>query len=132
MEKMIEKFYKSLAKGTIYGTKCKKCGEISFPPKAGCKKCGAHKMEWKKMSGNGTLHFYSSGNLPPMKFAKYHPYAYGCVELKEGPFFFTQIEGVDVSSVEGIEKENAKMPRKVKAKVKKMAGMNIVVFKVAK
>lgn len=132
MEKMIEKFYKSLATGKIYGTKCKQCGEISFPPKAGCKKCSAHKMEWKTMSGDGKLLFFSSGNLPPMKFAKYHPYAYGAVQLREGPVFFTQIEGVDVSSVEAIEAQNKKMPMAVKAKVKKMAGMNIVVFRVAK
>ena len=132
MERMIDKFYKSLGKGKIYGVKCKKCGHFIFPPKAGCEACGAHKMEWKTISGDATLYFFSSGNLPPLKFVKYHPYAYGVVELKEGPAFLTQIEGVDVKSVEAIEKQNKKMPMKVKAKVKKMAGMNIVVFKVVK
>ena len=130
MEQMISKFYKSLGEGKIYGVQCKKCKHFIFPPKAGCEKCGAHSMEWKEISGDGTLHFFSSGNLPPKKFAEYHPYAYGVIELKEGPIFFTQIEGLDVSNVEAIEKQNAKMPRKVKAKVKEMAGMNIVVFKV--
>jgi uncharacterized OB-fold protein len=67
-----------------------------------------------------------------LKFAKYHPYAYGGVELKEGPVFFTLIEGVPISSVEAIEKENKKMPMKAVAKVKKVAGNNIVVFKVVK
>jgi uncharacterized OB-fold protein len=132
MERMIDKFYKSLAKGKIYGTRCTKCKEFTFPPKAGCKKCGAHSMKWELISGDGKLLFFSSGNLPPMKFAKYHPYSYGGIELKEGPVFYTQIEGLDVSSVEAIEAQNRKMPMKVKAKVKKMAGMNIVVFKVAK
>lgn len=132
MERMIDKFYKSLGKGKIYGVVCKKCKHFTFPPKAGCEKCSAHSMSWKQISGNGELLFYSSGNLPPLKFAKYHPYAYGAVELKEGPVFFTMIEGVPVSSVEAIEKQNKKMPMKVKAKVKKMAGMNIVVFKVVK
>ena len=132
MERYIEKFYESLPKGKIYGVRCKKCGHFTFPPKAGCEKCGAHKMEWKQISGDGMLHFFSSGNLPPPKFAKYHPYAYGAVELKEGPYFFTQIEGVDVSNVEAIEKQNEKMPMKVKAKVKKLAGINIVVFRVVK
>jgi uncharacterized OB-fold protein len=131
MESMISKFYASLAKGKIYGVRCKKCGQFTFPPKAGCKNCSAHDMKWEEISGDGKLHFFSSGNLPPMKFAKYHPYAYGVIELKEGPCFFTQIEGLDVSNVEAIEAQNAKMPMKVKAKVKKMAGMNIVVFKVA-
>ncbi|MFP3950504.1 MAG: Zn-ribbon domain-containing OB-fold protein [Candidatus Micrarchaeia archaeon] len=132
MEKMIEKFYKSLGKNKIYGVKCKKCGEFTFPPKAGCKYCGAHNMKWQQINGEGELLFFSSGNLPPMKFAKYHPYAYGAVKLKEGPVFFTQIEGLDVSNVKKIEKQNEEMPVSVKAKIKKMAGMNIVIFKVVK
>ena len=132
MERMISKFYKSVAEGKIYGVQCKKCKHFVFPPKAGCEACGAHSMEWKEISGEGTLHFFSSGNLPPKKFAEYHPYAYGVIELKEGPIFFTQIEGLDVSNVKAIEEQNAKMPMKVKAKVKEMAGMKIVVFEVAK
>lgn len=131
-ESMIAKFYGSLAKGKIYGARCRKCGHFMFPPKAGCEKCGAHSMELKAISGDGKLLFFSSGNLPPMKFAKYHPYAYGVIELKEGPCFFTQVEGLDVSSVEAIEKQNEKLPIPVKAKVKKMAGMNIVVFRPVK
>ncbi len=132
MESMITRFYKELAKGKIYGVRCKKCNHFIFPPKAGCEKCGAHSVEWKPISGEGTLHYFSSGNLPPLKFAKYHPYAYGVVELKEGPCFFTQIEGLDVKSIEAIKAQNEKMPMKVKAKIKKMAGMNIVIFKVVK
>lgn len=131
-ESIITKFYKSLAKGQIYGMVCKKCKHLMFPPKAACEKCGQHKMAWKKISGDGKLLFYSSGNLPPPKFAKYHPYAYGGVELKEGPVFYTQIENAPVSSVEAIQKANEKMPMKVKAKIKKMAGMNIVVFRLVK
>jgi uncharacterized OB-fold protein len=131
-ESMIKKFYDSLAKGKIYGVQCKKCKHFIFPPKAGCEACGAHSVEWKEISGEGQLHFFSSGNLPPMKFVKYHPYAYGLVELKEGPSFLTQIEGLDVSSVKAIEEQNEKMPMKVKAKVKELAGMNIVIFSVVK
>ncbi len=132
MESIITTFYKSLAKGRIYGAKCTKCGYFAFPPKSGCQKCGAHKMKLMKIKGTGLLYFFSSGNLPPPKFAKYHPYAYGLVELAEGPSFLTQIEGLDVSSVKAIEEQNERMPMKVKAKVKRMAGLNIVVFKVMK
>ncbi|MCX6773778.1 MAG: Zn-ribbon domain-containing OB-fold protein [Candidatus Micrarchaeota archaeon] len=132
MESMVTRFYKAVSNGKIYGVKCRKCGHFTFPPKAGCMKCGAHDMEWKLISGEGKLQFFSSGNLPPMKFAKYHPYAYGAVELKEGPCFFTCIEGLDVSNVEALEAQNAKMPMKVKAKIKRMADLDIVIFKVEK
>ena len=131
-ESMITKFYESLAKGEIYGSECQKCKYLAFPPKAGCANCGAHNMKLKKVSVEGEVLFFSSGNLPPMKFAKYHPYAYGAVRLKEGPVFYTQIQGVDVSNVKVIEEQNKKMPLKAKAKIVNMADMNIVVFEVAK
>lgn len=127
---MISRFYGSLAKGEIYGVRCKKCKTLSFPPKAGCFNCGAHNMQWEKVSGDGQVLFFSSGNLPPMKFAKYHPYAYGAVRLKEGPVFYTQIQGVDVSNVKAIEEQNMRMPMKARAKIVNMADMNIVVFEV--
>lgn len=132
MESIITRFYKELARGKIYGVQCKKCKHFIFPPKAGCEKCGSHMVDWKRISGEGTLHLFSSGNLPPLKFAKYHPYAYGVVELKEGPSFFTQIEGLDVGSIDAIRAQNEKMPMKVRAKIKKMAGINIVIFKIVK
>jgi uncharacterized OB-fold protein len=133
MEKsIISEFYLNLKKGKIMGMQCRKCKHIMFPPKAACDKCGQHKMAWKKMSGDGKLLFFSSGNLPPPKFAQYHPYAYGGVQLKEGPVFYTQIQGVDVSNVGAIEKQNEMCPMKVKGKIVKMAGNNILVFKVVK
>ena len=131
-ESMINKFYGSLAKGEIYGSECQKCKHLAFPPKAGCSECGAHNMQMKKVSGDGQVLFFSSGNLPPMKFAKYHPYAYGAVQLKEGPVFYTQIQGLDVSNVKAIEEQNKRMPMKAKAKIVNMADMNIVVFEVVK
>lgn len=131
-ESMISKFYASLGKGQIYGVRCKKCKHFIFPPKAGCEECGRHDVQWEKISGEGQVLFFSSGNLPPMKFAKYHPYAYGAVKLKEGPVFYTQIQGVDVSNVKAIEEQNMRMPMKAKAKIVNMADMNIVVFQVVK
>jgi uncharacterized OB-fold protein len=129
---LVKYFYDQLRKGKMYGVKCKKCKNFMFPPKAGCDKCGAHKMELKRISGDGKLLFYSSGILPPKKFVKYAPYAYGVVKLKEGPCFFTQIEGVDYSGPSALQRGNEMLPRPVKARVKKVAGLEIVVFKVKK
>jgi hypothetical protein len=129
---LVKFFYDELRKGNIYGVKCKKCGYISFPPKAGCAKCGAHVMEQYKMSGEGKLYYYSCSVLPPKKFVKISPYAYGIVELKEGMPFFTKIEGVDYSSPKAIKEGNEKLPVPVKAMIKKVAGLEIVIFKVAK
>lgn len=126
-----KKFYDGLAKGNIMGVKCKSCKKWSFPPVSACRECGSRKVEWKKISGDGKVHFYSTSILPPKKFAKYSPYAYGDVVLKEGPAFFTMIEGLNASTPEKIKEGNKKLPLKVKAKIAKKAGMNVVVFKVA-
>ncbi|MBW3015640.1 OB-fold domain-containing protein [Candidatus Woesearchaeota archaeon] len=132
VETVAKRFYEALAKGKIYGVKCKTCGKWSFPPVTACRECGSRKVEWKTISGYGTVHYYSTSLLPPKKFAQYSPYAYGDVVLKEGPTFFAMVEGLDASTPEKIKAGNEKLPMKVKAKVAKKAGMNVVVFKVVK
>ena len=132
VEKVAKRFYDGLAKKQIYGIKCKKCKSWSFPPLTACKECGHHKVDWKKISGEGEVHYYSTSILPPSKFQKYSPYAYGQVILKEGPVFFCMIEGLNASTPEKIKEGNEKLPLKAKAKVTKKAGMNVVSFKVVK
>ena len=132
VEKIAKRFYDGLAKGQIAGIKCKTCGKWTFPPVSACRECGSRKIEWKKISREGIVYFYSTSILPPKKFQQYSPYAYGLVELKEGPTFFTMIEGLDASTPEKIRAGNEKLPLKVKAKVGKKAGMDIVLFKVIK
>jgi len=129
MMKEAQKFYEGLGKGIIWGMKCKKCGKYTFPPKAFCRECGSANVEFVKMSGEGKLLFYSTSILPPKKFEKVLKYAYGLVQLKEGPCFMTQIKGVDFSSPEKMTAAFKKLPIRVKAQITKLAGMNIVVFK---
>ena len=50
--------------------------------------------------------------------------------MKEGPAFFTMVEGLNASTPDKIKEGNKKLPLKVKAKVANKAGMNVVVFKV--
>ena len=132
VEKVAEMFYNGLAKGKIYGAKCKDCGKWTFPPVTACRECGSRNIAYQEISGEGTVYFYSTSILPPKKFAKYSPYAYGLVELKEGPTFMTMVEGLNASTPEKIAEGNKKLPLKVRAKVAKKAGMNVVVFKVVK
>jgi uncharacterized OB-fold protein len=132
VETVVKKFYDGLAKGKITGARCKECGKWTFPPVTACRECGSRKIELKRINGEGTVYFYSTSILPPKKFARYSPYAYGLVVLKEGPSFMTMIEGLDASTPEKIAEGNKKLPLKVKAKVAKKAGMNIVVFRTVK
>jgi len=130
VDTVAKKFYDGLAKGEIFGVKCKSCGKWSFPPITACRECGSREVEWKTISGEGTVYFYSTSLLPPKKFQQYSPYAYGDVVLKEGPAFFAMVEGLDASTPENIKAGNEKLPLKVKAKVGNKAGMNVVIFQV--
>lgn len=132
VEKVAEMFYGNLAKGKILGAKCKDCGKWTFPPVTACRECGSRSISYTKISGDGKVYFYSTSMLPPKKFVKYSPYAYGLVELKEGPTFLTMIEGLDASTPEKIAAGNKLLPLKVKAKVSNKAGLDVVIFKVTK
>lgn len=132
VEKVAELFYKSLAKGKFYGAKCNDCGKWTFPPVSACRECGCRNIQYKPVSGNGTVYYYSTSVLPPKKFAKYSPYAYGLVVLDEGPTFFTMVEGLDASTPAKIAEGNKSLPKKVKAVVREKAGMKVVVFRVVK
>ncbi len=132
VERITKRFYDGLAKGKIIGARCRECKKWTFPPVTACRECGSRKIEYRKVSGEGTVYFYSTSMLPPKKFARYSPYAYGLVVLKEGPSFMTMIEGLDASTPATIEQGNRKLPAKVRAKVAKKAGMNVVVFRIVK
>jgi len=128
VDTIAKKFYDGLAKKKILGAQCGACKKWTFPPVTACRECGSRKITLKQISGKGTVHFYSTSILPPKKFAKYSPYAYGLVELKEGPSFMTMVEGLNAATPDTIRKGNEKLPLKVKAKVSNKAGMNVVVF----
>ncbi len=127
-----KKFYDNLAKGKIVGIKCNKCKKYTFPPMLLCRECSSNDVTLVGMSGRGKVYFYSNTMLPAKKFAKEPASAYGLVKLEEGPVFFTKINNADISSPQAIEKGNNKLPLDVKAKIKKIAGMNIVTFDIAK
>jgi hypothetical protein len=128
MEPIAKKWYDELAKGRIMAAKCNDCKAYTFPPITVCRECRSRNITWVEISGEGTAVMFSSTILPAKKFADLAPIPYGIVELKEGPCFFTKIEGVNCSNPEVIQKENEKLPAPVKAIVRNVKGMNVVVF----
>ena len=80
----VDKFADYLQKGKLMGTKCKKCGEIYFPPRADCLKCMDDTFEWIDFSGKGTLNSYTTIHAAPKGFDDIAPYTIGIVDLKEG------------------------------------------------
>jgi hypothetical protein len=51
----VEKYWKGLEEGKIYGTECKNCGAKYSPPQADCSVCYSSDMEWIEISGEGEV-----------------------------------------------------------------------------
>jgi uncharacterized OB-fold protein len=80
----VDKFTDYLQKGKLMGTKCKKCGELYFPPRADCLKCMNDTFEWVEYSGKGTLNSFTTIHAAPKGFEDIAPYTLGVVDLEEG------------------------------------------------
>jgi uncharacterized OB-fold protein len=90
----VAKFVEFLQEGKIYGTKCKECGAIQFPPRAHCLRCLSSNFEWSHLSGSCTLITYAKVEAAPAAFQDQAPYILGLAELAEGPKVFAWIKSV--------------------------------------
>ena len=80
----VNKFADYLKDGKLMGTKCKKCGELSFPPRADCLFCLSDEFEWIECSGEGELHTYTIIYAAPIGFDDIAPYILGVLDLDNG------------------------------------------------
>lgn len=78
-------FWDALAQNRILVQQCRGCDSWVFYPRARCTHCLSAALEWKEVSGSGTLFTYSIANQPtaPM-FADETPQVIAIVELEEG------------------------------------------------
>ena len=72
-----------LKDGRLMGSRCKKCGAQSFPPRADCLECMHGEFEFVEMSGKGSLHTYTKIAAAPTGFENLVPYIVGLADLKE-------------------------------------------------
>ena len=85
MEPYLKKWYDSQKEGKLLGVRCRKCGNVEFPPVPVCNKCGAlEEMDWFEMSGKGKV---TSFSFSPFGIASFHnnPVTTVWVEMEEGP-----------------------------------------------
>ncbi len=67
-------FIDQLEKGQVMGTRCKKCGQVFFPPRVDCFNCLSSDMEWFPVEGAGKLLTYSKLQYGPVGFEGDLPY----------------------------------------------------------
>jgi uncharacterized OB-fold protein len=90
----VERFADELRNNKLMGTKCKKCGEVYFPPRADCTKCMSNDMEWRNHSGKGKLVTFTTIHAAPTGFDDIAPYTIGVVDLQEGGRLLAWVEGI--------------------------------------
>jgi uncharacterized protein len=92
----IELYYTGLGEGKLKARRCRDCDEYTFPPTGCCSHCGGWSLDWKELSGKGTL-LYASHNITPAchpRFEPIAPYVYGHIRLAEGIIVQAIIQGV--------------------------------------
>jgi len=77
-------FAQYLKDGRLMGSRCKKCGATSFPPRADCDVCMSGDFEFLEISGKATLHTFTKIVAAPTGFEGVSPYIVGVVDLEEG------------------------------------------------
>ena len=100
-------YHKFLDERKLMGSKCKKCGSISVPPKPFCPECCSD-MELVEMKGKGKLAAYTvvAVGAPLMVeegYGREKYYCSGIVELEEGARVTARILGVDVTKPDQIK-----------------------------
>lgn len=131
IEKIVKPFYDGLAEHKLLGRKCKECGAIEYPPRYACNTCGYHETEWVELSGKGVLHSIilpSTLNADPWN-ASLGDYAYGLVELEEGPMFNCTVFGINKRSA---KKLRPLLPLPVHPLFVDKDGVTVVFFEIDK
>ena len=80
----VSAFAQHLRDGRLMGSRCKRCGATSFPPRADCHACMSGDFEFVEMSGKGTVNTYTKIVAAPTGFDELAPYIIGVVDLVEG------------------------------------------------
>jgi uncharacterized OB-fold protein len=77
-------FADNLKDGHLMASKCRQCGQESFPPRADCSKCLSGDFEFTEYSGKAKLVSYTTIHAAPTGFEDVAPYTVGVVDLIEG------------------------------------------------
>ncbi|MDI9645930.1 MAG: Zn-ribbon domain-containing OB-fold protein [Archaeoglobales archaeon] len=89
----IKPFFDGLRNGKLITTKCKKCGELYFPPQKDCPKCKMSEMEWVEIKREGTLETLTVIFVRPPSFGVYDPYTVAIAKLDDGPRILAWLRG---------------------------------------
>lgn len=79
--------------------KCKKCGQVYFPPRLICPECKAQEFENIRLNPEGKLLTYTIIRVASDIFSLQTPFAVGIIELKDGVRLTAQIADIELDKV---------------------------------
>lgn len=87
-------YWEGLGAGLLKYQRCGGCGQAVWPAHSFCPHCSDERLTWEVSAGRGKLYSFSTVMRGPTPaFAAIAPYTVGFVEMDEGYFLFTQVEG---------------------------------------
>ena len=96
-------FWEACNQGQLLVQNCKLCNRLQHPPLAACPKCGSNQfLEWKPVSGRGTIYTYSVVyDSPIAELQADQPYNCAVIQLEEDPrvLFYSALPGIALDQV---------------------------------
>jgi uncharacterized protein len=92
-------FWDSLKEGKFVTTRCKDCGQVSFPPQADCPNCMSGNAEWVDMGTDAELVTFTYVTVTPTSFVQSDPYVVAIGRLKDGLKILAWMEGSSVEKL---------------------------------
>jgi hypothetical protein len=88
-------FWEAARRHELCLQRCRACRRYVFFPRAACPHCLGADLEWRRVSGRGTLHTFTVVHRGQRGFPLGPPYVIAIVELAEGPRLMTNLVGVE-------------------------------------
>jgi uncharacterized OB-fold protein len=79
--------------------KCTACGEVHFPPRRVCMKCGKREFTTVALPDTGKVVTWTVIRVAPDEFTDLAPYAVCLVELDNGTRLMSQLVDVDLEEI---------------------------------
>jgi hypothetical protein len=88
-------FWEGARRHELHVQRCRTCTQHFFFPRGACPHCLSADLEWRRVSGRGTLHTFTVVHRGARGFPLPAPYILAVVELEEGPRLMTNLVGVE-------------------------------------
>lgn len=83
----------------LEGSKCVKCGQEYFPPRAVCPKCKSRSTEKVELPCEGKVETFTVIDVAPAAWRSLTPYAVGVIELTNGVRLTAQIVDCELDKI---------------------------------